>query len=144
AWNLAACPDPKFRDPARAVRVATGLVETAPAAGLNWSILGAAQYRAGDWPAAVAALDRAIELKKGGDKRDWLFLALAHGRLGHAAEARRYYDRAVQPLPNRASIHRLRAEAAELLGIDPGPGGPKRPKAADKPEPAPGPKAGPS
>ena len=144
AWNLATCPDPTFRDPARAVRVGTGLVEATPSAGLAWSILGAAHYRAGDYKAAVAALERATAQKKDGASGDWLYLAMAHGRLGHAGEARRYYDRAVRPLPAQAAVRRLRVEAAEVLGIDPQPKGPKSPKAPGEPGPAPTPKAGPS
>ena len=70
AWNRATCLDPKFRDLDRAVRVGKQLVEEiAPRDGDSWHALGAAYYRAGDWKAAVAALERARELKKGGDNQ---------------------------------------------------------------------------
>jgi hypothetical protein len=74
----------------------------------------------------------AMEITKGGDTRDWLFLAMAHGQLGHADEARRYYDRAAQGMPSQASLQRFRAEAAALLGIDKEQKAPDRPAAPGK------------
>jgi serine/threonine protein kinase/Tfp pilus assembly protein PilF len=118
AWNLATCLDEKFRDPNRAVRVANQLVkDITPRDGAAWKYLGIAHYRAGDWKAAVEALEQAMELKKGGDNTDWLFLAMAHWQLGHKEEARRYYDRAVERMPSQPSVQRFRAEAAVLLSI---------------------------
>jgi hypothetical protein len=87
-----------------------------------------AHYRAEDWKAAVADLDKSVELGRGGDAVDWLFLAMAHRRLGHAPEARKWYDRAVDWLDqNRAvlardpyhaqELFRFRSEAEEVLGL---------------------------
>src|SRR5262249_14656680 len=45
AWLFATCPDPKFRDPKRAVELAKKAVELAPKAGGLWNTLGAARYR---------------------------------------------------------------------------------------------------
>jgi serine/threonine protein kinase/Tfp pilus assembly protein PilF len=59
--------------------------------------LGAALYRAGDYPAAARRLDEAMAAYgKGGYAGDWVFLALCHHRLGHAEEARGWLDKAVR------------------------------------------------
>ena len=93
----------------------------------NWSTLGLAHYRAGDWHAAVQALTTAAQLRASSGRTRFV-LAMAHWQLGNPADARRFYDRAVELLPkgltgptqaHRAEeLTRLRAEAARLLGID--------------------------
>ena len=117
AWNLATCLDAKFCDPDRAVQVSKQVVKMKPELGGAWSTLGVCQYRAGEWKAAVESLERTMKLKHGGDSRDWRFLAMAHRQLGHADEARRYYDQAIQRTPSDASLQRFRAEAAGVLGL---------------------------
>jgi len=85
AWALATCPDPTFRrgvDPAWAVKLATKAVELAPKAGYMWNTLGVAQYRAGDWSAAIKTLAKSMELSSGGNSTDFFFLAMAHWQLG--------------------------------------------------------------
>src|SRR5262245_13920490 len=56
--------------------------------------LGAALYRAGRYDEAIRRLEEGIRLQ-GGESLpvDWAFLAMAHHRLGHRAEARRWLDR---------------------------------------------------
>jgi WD40 repeat protein/serine/threonine protein kinase/tetratricopeptide (TPR) repeat protein len=57
--------------------------------------LGAVLYRAGRFEAAVDCLNASIkEQGSGGTPVDWLFLALAHHRLGHSDEARKWRERA--------------------------------------------------
>jgi Flp pilus assembly protein TadD len=64
-------------------------------AGLN--TLGAALYRAGRLEEAVQRLSEAVRAAGGdGTYADWLLLAMAHQRLGHGAEARRWLDKAVR------------------------------------------------
>jgi serine/threonine-protein kinase len=120
AWLLATCPEARFHDPARAIKSAKKAVDLAGNAGLFWNTLGAAHYRAADWKAAVAALDKSMELRKGGDSFDWFFLAMAHWRLGEKREACAWFDRGVQWMeenqPTNEELRRFRAEAAELLG----------------------------
>ena len=74
----------------------------------------------------------------GGNAYDWLFLALAHHRLGHAGEARRWLEKAVAwieratqgqlkdartPTPlrwnDRVALEALRREAEAVLGPAP-------------------------
>ena len=85
------------------------------------STLGAAHYRAGNWNAAIDAMDKSMQLRKGGDSNEWFFLAMAHWQLGEKDKAREWYDRAVQWMdknqPNNDELCRFRAEAAELLGV---------------------------
>ena len=83
--------------------------------------LGLASFRAGRWQAAVDAYAKAFELQP--DHQAELFaLAMAHWRIGNTDEARSLYDRSVawaqEHLPDNGHVLRLRAEAAELLGID--------------------------
>jgi serine/threonine protein kinase/Tfp pilus assembly protein PilF len=113
---------PSFRDPALAVELARRAVRAAPGEGKYWNTLGVAHYRAGDWKSAVAALDKAMALRKGGDGPDWFFLAMAHWRLGHRQDARQWYARAekwaAEHAPQNDDLRRLRAEAAALIQAD--------------------------
>jgi WD40 repeat protein/serine/threonine protein kinase/Flp pilus assembly protein TadD len=121
AWDLATCPDPKSRDSTQAVALAQQAVKHAPKMPTCWNTLGAAHYRAGDWKAAVTALEKSMELGKGGDAGDWFFLAMAHWRLGDKEQARQWYDKAVPWMeknkPQDDELRRFRAEAEALLGI---------------------------
>jgi tetratricopeptide (TPR) repeat protein/serine/threonine protein kinase len=128
AWLLATCPEPKLRDPRRAVELARKAVAAAPRAGRYWQTLGVAHYRADEWKPAVLALDKAATLRQGGDALHQLFLAMAHWRLGSGDAARKAYDRAVHWLqehkkalekdkPRAEEVRRLRREAEELLGL---------------------------
>ncbi len=121
AWLLATCPDSAFRDPARAVKLGKKAIALAPQSGTYWNTLGVAHHRAGEWKAAINALNKSMELSQGGDPNDWLFLAMAHAKLGTKDEARTWYDRAVQWMeknaPRNEDLRRFRAEAAKLLGV---------------------------
>ena len=121
AWLLATCPIADVRDPGRAVELAKAAVDLAPNTVNYWNTLGAAHYRAGDWLAAVAALDKAAGLRRRPDSDDGFFMAMSHWRLGDKEQARRSYDQAIAALPpDRLADEerrRFRAEAAELLGV---------------------------
>ena len=56
-----------------------------------------------------------------GDSNDWLFAAMSHWRLGDQDEARRWYDKAVawmaEKAPKNEELLRFRAEAEEVLGL---------------------------
>jgi WD40 repeat protein/serine/threonine protein kinase len=119
AWFLATDPNAKFRDPGRAVELARKALEFAPKRGTFWNTLGVAHYRAGDWKAAIEALTRSMELRKGGDAIDWFFLAMAHWQLGDKPQARTWYNKAVPWMeknqPENEELLRFRAEATTLL-----------------------------
>jgi tetratricopeptide (TPR) repeat protein len=122
AWLLATCPAAEVREPGRAVELAKAAVELAPGAANYWNTLGVAHYRAADWPAALAALDKAAGLRRRPHSDDGFFLAMAHWQLRDQDQARRWYDRAIAALPaDRLADEerrRFRAEAAALLGIE--------------------------
>ncbi|MFI5458497.1 MAG: tetratricopeptide repeat protein [Isosphaerales bacterium] len=97
--------------------------------------LGRTLYRAGRFPDAVQRLDEALTLQKAGDFPtffDLAFLAMAHHRLGHQDQARRFLADAEKvleqvetpgskPLPwyARVSLKRLKKEAESLVGGTP-------------------------
>jgi serine/threonine protein kinase/Tfp pilus assembly protein PilF len=120
AWLLVTCPDPDLRDPSRAVELAEKAVSRAPGARECWNTLGVAHYRAGDYPAAQAALEKAVGLRPRGDGSDSLFLAMACWRLGQKEQADCWYDLAIEELEQdhiSAAEHAdFREEAAALLG----------------------------
>jgi Tfp pilus assembly protein PilF len=120
AWFLATAPEPESRDPARAVELAKQAVAKTKSANCS-NTLGVAYYRAGDWRAAIAALEESMRQGQGGNGFDWLFLAMAQWQLGQRDQARHWYDRAAQWMEiNRSQdveLRRFRDEAAALLGI---------------------------
>lgn len=82
-----------------------------------------AEYRAGNYQAALAALRESMDAGKGGDGFDWFFVAMSHWRLGDAEEARKWHDKAVAWMgkrkPKDQELIAFAAEAAELLQSPP-------------------------
>ena len=82
-----------------------------------------AHYRAGDWTAAVAALEKSMTVGNGGDGFEWFFLAMAHRQLGHEDEARSGttgpWSGWTRTSQRTRRLLRFRAEASELMGIEP-------------------------
>jgi serine/threonine protein kinase/Flp pilus assembly protein TadD len=119
AWFLATRPDAGHRDPGRAV-------EFAKAGGAlvfsGSDVLGVAQYRAGDWKAAVATLGGAVQTHFGRENGAGFFLAMAHWQLGEKDRARQRYQEALAwtytHRPKDKELLRFRAEAARLLGVN--------------------------
>jgi uncharacterized protein HemY len=117
---LATCATPQLRDAPRAVELAKQAVDQAPKDGTFWNTLGIAHYRAGDWRGAIAALEESRPRRSGGDASDFFFLAMAHWQLGEKAEARQWYDRAIEWMkhnPKDDELDPFHAEAAALLGF---------------------------
>jgi serine/threonine protein kinase/tetratricopeptide (TPR) repeat protein len=116
-------PDRKLGNAAEAVQLARKAVELAPAKSTCWRALGAAHYRAGSWKEAVVALEKSLAVSNGGDGFAWFLLAMAHWQLGEKEKARTWFDRAAQwtdkNQPKDEEFRRFRAEAAELMKIDP-------------------------
>lgn len=120
AWFLVTCPDVGSRDPGRALALARRAVEARPDNGTYWNTLGAAEYRAGNWQAAVSALEEAITRRQGGTSEDWTFLAMAHWQLGERQVATTWYEKLVQELSDARvqspTTTQLHAEVRSLLG----------------------------
>jgi tetratricopeptide (TPR) repeat protein len=129
AWELVVRPPGDPSDTARAIRLARQAVawETTevpyfPHVLQVHRTLGVASCRAGDWSAAVTALENSMAATEGGDPRDWLFLAIARHRQGDRAGGRLWYERAASWMernPGQArdvELAQIRAEAGEVLG----------------------------
>jgi len=147
ASDLADCTElRRFRNPTRAIGLATKAIELAADDAQSWIILGVAYYRAGDAKAAIEAIEQSMQLSAGGDASGWFFLAMACWRKGDKEKARSWYDKAVQWMEKKPSqdevpglfparrvamstpvspltgsqdeeLRRFRAEAAALLGV---------------------------
>ena len=119
---LATCPEPRHRNLEKAVRLAKRAVELAPKDGMIRNTLGVAYCRSGEWMAGRTALEMATKLDGGDDGTTRFFLALAHGHLGEKETAREWFDKAEAWMkehdPESEDLKRLRAEAADLLGIE--------------------------
>ncbi len=125
-WSvLAAGEEPNL---SATVRLAELAVNGIPENGNILNTLGAALYRAGRFAEAVRRLDEAIQKKRGvSTEADWVFLAMAHHRLGHQDVARRWLDRFRDRRPNldpsafwnELEIRLLRAEAEAVVLWDP-------------------------
>jgi tetratricopeptide (TPR) repeat protein len=128
AWKNRGAAYNRLGEPAKAVADCLKAVELAPTQARYWKELGMAQYRAGDWKAAVDALDKSLQTQQGGDGVTWLFLAMAHKKLGAHEDARKAYEHAVSwQEGNKAALakdeglmdelRRLGREAAEVLEL---------------------------
>src|SRR5262249_28507951 len=121
AWLLATCPDKQLRDADRAVVAAKRAVQLHPGSAPELNTLGVAQFRAGDWNAAIYDLEKSMERGKGGDSFDWFFLAMTHWQRGEKKQARNWYDKGVEWMekkaPQNEELRRFRAEATELLQL---------------------------
>jgi tetratricopeptide (TPR) repeat protein len=96
AWICALGPV-TVSDAARAVKIAERAVASAPKEPDILKTLGVLLYRTGRYEEAIRRLNESIAARDGvGIYVDWFFLALAHHRLGHVVEARRWLDKAVQ------------------------------------------------
>jgi tetratricopeptide (TPR) repeat protein len=112
---LAICPEPRLRDPARAVQLARRALQLAPRDGNCWNTLGLAQYGAGDYASAIAALETSAKLGQGGNAVDFFFLALSHHKLAHYEDAIKWYNKGLAWLEkNKESLERDKSGAEEL------------------------------
>jgi len=122
AWSLCIDPDPDLQCARVAVQLARKAVELEPTIGSFWNTLGTAQYRAGNWPAAIEALRKASELYEGrAFSHDAFFLAMSHWQLGDKERARKWYGVALvwmeKQARTNAELIRFRTEAASLLDL---------------------------
>jgi tetratricopeptide (TPR) repeat protein len=128
AWALAPGPAGDPAAPLRLAEVAAGPDGDPGAKADAVTTLGAALYRAGRSDQAIGRLEEAIRARGGADSpRDWAYLALAHHRLGHRAEARRWLDRLREHRPSEdqarfwdeLEVRLLRSEAEAVVLDDP-------------------------
>ena len=122
ARQLAEPADASEQDVQRAVELAERAVRPAKdRSAEHWTELGMAYYRAGKFDEAIEALEKPAPLRRADDPAPWVFLAMAHGRLGHKEMARQWYDKASACMQEKApvddTLHRLYAEAATSLGL---------------------------
>jgi serine/threonine-protein kinase len=120
AWFLVGSKDPPAHDPAEAVDLARKAITIEPTAAHIWNTLGVAYYRAGQFRAAIAALEKSDELGQGREFGfNAVFLALSRWQLGERDEARRWYDDAVRWMrekkPKDEALRRFQAEAEALI-----------------------------
>jgi eukaryotic-like serine/threonine-protein kinase len=121
AWWLATAEVPAHRDPVLALELAKKAVEVAPQVAAFWNTLGVARYRAGEWQQAISDLAKSAALSQGGDGFDFLFLAMAHWKLGDRETARQQLDRAIVLMdkqPPNEDLRRFKAEAEALMKLD--------------------------
>jgi tetratricopeptide (TPR) repeat protein len=129
AWDLVVRPPVDPSDAALAIRLARQVVEWEtteypylPRVHRAQRTLGVASCRAGEWNAAAAALEKSMAENKGGDARDWFFLAIVRHRQGDRAGAQKWYERAAgwmerNPAKTRdVELAQIRAEAGDVLG----------------------------
>jgi tetratricopeptide (TPR) repeat protein/serine/threonine protein kinase len=118
AWYLATAADLTSRDPKAALVHARKAVELAPKNSDNWSKLGVALLRSGDFKDAALTLEKAEQMWNG-DHQHRFFLAMAYWHLGASDKARQAYDQAAlwmdKNQPNNDELRRYRVEAEQLL-----------------------------
>lgn len=86
--------------------------------------LGAAQYRAGQYENAIRSMGESDRLNRaaghGLDPMDYVYIAMAHQRLGHAADAQRYLKMSLDAAPDSRNdpgeVGTVVREALELIG----------------------------
>jgi tetratricopeptide (TPR) repeat protein len=101
ARSCALAPD-AGPDPARLVELAERAAQDQPAPHYLHT-LGLAHYRAGQYDRAVEQLERSLKKIWQARAANWLVLAMAHQRLGHADEARKWFDQAVRWMESTGS-----------------------------------------
>jgi tetratricopeptide (TPR) repeat protein len=143
AWGLVSAP-PSGAGSARALALSARAVELTPGQAVYLNTRGVALYRAGHFAEAVTVLEKSLEAGRGqSDGFDLFFLAMAHHRLGHRAEARRCLAGAVDWTGRASSLSaehakELAAFRAEAEAVLAGPVGElpddvfERPKAGDR------------
>ena len=120
AWLLADCPIPTLRSPRDAIALAKEVTARAPRTARYWNILGVAEYRAGEYDSAIAAVRQSMKLNAGGNGCDWFTLAMAYKGLGNSEQARRWYKKAAawtRDRPLDGSLARYQREAETTLGL---------------------------
>ncbi len=131
AFELVASPHLFDRERNLALELAKQVNRLAPDAAMYGNILGAAQYWAGDWEAALTTLEKAEKLARGKYLGfNAYFRAQCQQQLGDPVKAKEYHDRAVrwceEHLDKVSTLDRQELKAvravAEALRTAPPPG----------------------
>lgn len=120
AWFLVTAMNPRFRDAHQGRKLARLAVAGAPKRGNLWITLAVAEYRLGNWQAAIDGLEKAIKLRGAVGPTEAFFLAMCHWQQGRTKEAIRLYALAAKAVHFGRLDHQLRSiqtEAAELLRL---------------------------
>jgi tetratricopeptide (TPR) repeat protein len=124
SWVLVVSPGRPRRDYDEGLVHARKAAELGVNDGNKYHTLALAEYRSRHWTESLAAIERSMALRNGGNAYDWFFRAMAHWQEGDKAEARKWFDKAVgwtvETAPTSVELRRFWGEAAELLGV-PGP-----------------------
>jgi eukaryotic-like serine/threonine-protein kinase len=127
AWILAVYPDRPSRDYDEAAALMRQSLETQPKVPSVHATLALVEYRRRHWDASIAAVERAMALRKGGQAAEWFLLAMALARKGEKEKALPWFDKAVERAVKKnlkeVDVTQLWTEAARLLGR-PGPDAP--------------------
>jgi tetratricopeptide (TPR) repeat protein len=124
AWSIAREAGRSERDYDRALRRSEAAVNAFPGEPACLKTLGAALYRVRRFEEAIRRLEEGIKLRSGSeDVFDWCFLAMAHQRLGHRDDARRWLDRIPTPSYRKRWVDQeaspLCSEAEAVILYDP-------------------------
>jgi Flp pilus assembly protein TadD len=138
AWFCMRTPD-CMTDFSQPLHLVEKSVELRPNQYFSLNTSGIALYRVGRFQDSILRLNEAIKAHgQGGTPYDWLFLAMAHHRLGHADESKKWMTKAQQwldqgkqekakdkpaavdalPWDQRLELSLIRAEAEALLNGD--------------------------
>jgi len=102
AWFCVRFPE-AVADVALPLQLAEKSVALKPNQYASLNTLGAALYRASRFEDSIRKFDEAIKVHgQGGTAADWLFLAMAHHRLSHANDAKKWLTKAQQWMNNPA------------------------------------------
>ena len=119
AWSQLKDPDPALH--AEALLLARAANNMLPGNSRLMSVLGAANYRHGDYESAIISLQRAQELRTAEDDypEAWnlLYMAMAHQQQGSGALARAHYNAAREREAGGPTDATLELEARTLLGL---------------------------
>jgi eukaryotic-like serine/threonine-protein kinase len=128
AWRLVTGPL-ELRDPAKARDLIRQALDREPGNRLYLNTLGVVEYRSGRYKEAVAVLIESLAASQSEyDAFDLYFLAMSYAKLGDAARAKGFFNRAERwvmqqmdlPAKEIEELNEIQKEAKEVLKLDTG------------------------
>ncbi len=120
AFLLCDCQEVELRDPHQAVALATQALAQSPQQSAYWTTLGLAHYRAGEWQAALTAIDKSMAFGADNTAQNWLLRAMIEWRRDDRQQAQAWYAKAATWLehnPMTDELYHFRREASDMMGI---------------------------